>query len=203
MELFKKSEGQSLLPNRLLVRELKNVQSASLIKAVLYVYIKAGEASVSLNELLSDRAFVSLFKDMAEAKKALAEAVLGKFILAFPVNDDTYYFAASEDGYQSFLLASSNRPEKKECELAENTPNIYVLYEENVGILTPLVAQELGRIEKEYPDTWIYDAFKEASLQNKKSLKYIMRILENRASNNPFENKDKYTQGKYGRYVKQ
>ena len=202
MELFKKSEGQSYLPNRLMARELRNVHSAALIKAILYVYIKAGEALVSLNELLSDRAFVALFKDIAEAKKALTEATAGQFILALPVNDDIYYFAASKENYQSLLQTQKNHPPPKTLDSACTVPNIYVLYEENIGILSPLVAQELSSMEEQYPVAWIHEAFKEAVLQNKKSLKYIMRILQNRLLDKQPNIKDKYTQGEYSRHAK-
>ena len=167
MDLFKKSEGQSLLPNRL-VRELGKITNAATIKAILYFYLRVNGSSLSLNQLLSDRAFVSLFHSTAEAKKALAEAVLGKLILALPVEGDTFYFAASEEGYENYQKTSASRPEILPTATVVPTPNIYVLYEENVGILSPLIAQELGNLEEQYPMGWIYEAFKEAALQNKK-----------------------------------
>ncbi|MEE9284892.1 MAG: DnaD domain protein [Dehalococcoidia bacterium] len=57
-------------------------------------------------------------------------------------------------------------------------PNIFVLYEENVGGITPLIADELKQAEEIYPAEWIREAFREAVSLNKRSWRYIQRILE-------------------------
>ncbi|MCL5265793.1 MAG: DnaD domain protein [Chloroflexi bacterium] len=57
-------------------------------------------------------------------------------------------------------------------------PNIFALYEQNVGLLTPIIADELREAEKVYPAEWIEDAFKQAVEYNKRNWKYIQRILE-------------------------
>jgi DNA replication protein len=57
-------------------------------------------------------------------------------------------------------------------------PNIFKLYEENIGMLTPLLADELRDAEKVYPASWIEDAFKEAVDRNRRNWKYVARILE-------------------------
>jgi DnaD/phage-associated family protein len=62
---------------------------------------------------------------------------------------------------------------------AGSRPNIFSLYEENIGVLTPIVAEELRAAEKEYPADWIEDAFREAATLNKRNWRYIARILEN------------------------
>jgi DnaD/phage-associated family protein len=73
--------------------------------------------------------------------------------------------------------------------------NIYKLYEQNIGIITPLIAEELKRAEQSYPPEWIKDAFEEAVKQNIRNWKYISRILERWTE----EGK---TDGKAGRYLK-
>ena len=57
-------------------------------------------------------------------------------------------------------------------------PNIFVLYEENVGSIGPLIADELRDAEEHYPAEWIREAFREAVSLNKRSWRYIQRILE-------------------------
>jgi len=57
-------------------------------------------------------------------------------------------------------------------------PNIFTLYEQNIGLLTPLIADELREAEKEYPAEWIEEAFREAVSLNKRSWRYIRAILE-------------------------
>jgi DNA replication protein len=53
-----------------------------------------------------------------------------------------------------------------------------VLYEQNIGPLTPLLAEELMDAERTYPASWLEDAFREAVELNKRSWRYVQRILE-------------------------
>lgn len=55
--------------------------------------------------------------------------------------------------------------------------NVYELYEQNIGLLTPMLAEELAEAIGVYPADWIEDAFREAVAQNKRSWRYIQRIL--------------------------
>ncbi len=87
-------------------------------------------------------------------------------------------------------------------------PNIYVLYEQNIGLLTPIMAEKLQDSETRYPREWIEAAFEEAVLNNKRNWRYIERILERWTAEGRQSGKDKrsaeqsldpdkYTKGKY------
>ena len=41
-------------------------------------------------------------------------------------------------------------------------PNIFVLYEQNIGLLSPLIAEDLKDAADQYPAEWIEAAFREA-----------------------------------------
>ncbi|MEO8973503.1 MAG: DnaD domain protein [Ktedonobacteraceae bacterium] len=56
-------------------------------------------------------------------------------------------------------------------------PNIFVLYEQNIGLLSPLIADQLRDAANQYPQEWIEAAFREAVQYNKRSWKYISAIL--------------------------
>jgi len=56
-------------------------------------------------------------------------------------------------------------------------PGIFALYEENIGSITPLIAEELQDAEQRYPPEWLRYAFKEAVSVNKRSWRYVERIL--------------------------
>ncbi|MBI3744233.1 MAG: DnaD domain protein [Chloroflexi bacterium] len=56
--------------------------------------------------------------------------------------------------------------------------SIFALYEENIGILSPMIAEELKEAEGLYPQEWVIEAFREAARLNKRSWRYIQRILE-------------------------
>ncbi len=58
-----------------------------------------------------------------------------------------------------------------------STPNIFALYEQNIGSITPLIAEDLKDAEERYPGEWIREAFREAVELNKRSWRYIERIL--------------------------
>jgi len=89
--------------------------------------------------------------------------------------------------------------------------NIFALYEQNIGMITPMIVEELKEAEKLYPPQWIEEAFKEAVTLNKRSWKYIARILERWASEGKDSGEyrrdikkdgpDKYVKGKYGHLV--
>lgn len=57
-------------------------------------------------------------------------------------------------------------------------PNAFRLYEQNIGPLTPLIADQIGRALEEYPADWIEDAMEEAVSYNRRSWRYMARILE-------------------------
>lgn len=92
-------------------------------------------------------------------------------------------------------------------------PSVYALYEENIGTLSPLVVEELKAAEERYPAEWIAAAFKEAVSLNKRSWRYIQRILERwategrpdekarRGSETPWGGRDD-TGGRYGHIVR-
>jgi DNA replication protein len=62
-------------------------------------------------------------------------------------------------------------------EIYTEHPNIYQLYEANIGPLTPLMADALRDAEKTYQADWIEDAFRIAVEHNKRNWHYIEAIL--------------------------
>jgi DNA replication protein len=93
----------------------------------------------------------------------------------------------------------------------EEPPDIFTLYEQNIGMLTPLIADELKEAEKLYPESWLRDAIKEAVALNKRNIRYIMRILERWSTEGKTDgthqrvsktDPDKYIKGKYGHMVR-
>lgn len=93
----------------------------------------------------------------------------------------------------------------------EETPNVFALYEQNIGMLTPMIADELREAEEQYPEEWIKDAIREAVSLNKRSWRYIVRILENWQTEGRSDDAqrrqagktdpDKYIKGRYGHMV--
>jgi len=61
--------------------------------------------------------------------------------------------------------------------LSLEQPNIFQLYEENIGPLTPLIADTLREAEKEFPENWIRQAVGIAVENNVRKWNYIEAIL--------------------------
>ena len=96
---------------------------------------------------------------------------------------------------------------------SEKLPDIFTLYEQNIGLLTPMIADELKAAEQTYPQEWLREAFKEAVDLNKRSWRYIQAILErwsaegkssgaHQRHSEKAEDPDKYVKGKYGHMVR-
>ena len=69
-----------------------------------------------------------------------------------------------------------NGKEEKRKEAA--AANIFSLYEHEIGLLTPMIAEALEDAEKTYPKEWFELAFQEAVTHNARSWKYIDAILK-------------------------
>jgi len=95
---------------------------------------------------------------------------------------------------------------------AGEPPDIFTLYEQNIGILGQIASEQLIDLENLYPADWIRDAFKEAVSHNKRSISYIAKILENWSAEGKSDgthrgdskktDRDKYIKGKYGHMVR-
>ena len=88
-------------------------------------------------------------------------------------------------------------------------PNIFALYEQNVGPLTPLIADALRDAENLYPAEWINDAFRIAVTRNARSWKYIEAILrkwkekgrDERDQRSTQEDRKLDSEGQYGDFI--
>ena len=87
-------------------------------------------------------------------------------------------------------------------------PGILALYEQNIGLITPLLAEELEEAGQKYPPDWIEEAFREAVALNRRNWRYIRAILERWEREGRGERPSRgtetldvedYTRGKYAR----
>lgn len=89
-------------------------------------------------------------------------------------------------------------------------PNIFTLYERNIGVLTPFIADQLRDAEATYPTAWIQEAFQIAAEQNVRKWAYVRSILERWATEGrddgthrqvSKEDPDRYISGQYADYI--
>ncbi len=93
-------------------------------------------------------------------------------------------------------------------EILPERPNIYALYEANIGPLTPLIADALKDAENEYPTAWLEEAIKLAVENNVRRWSYIRAILErwdkegkSRDEIAGRHTRKRYTSGKYADFI--
>ena len=144
----------------------------------------------------------------AALARAVERGTLLKVRTAIGERTEELYFANTAKG-RAAVEAIARGEWPGELEPAAR-PNIFTLYEQNIGLLTPLIADELREAEREYPADWIADAFREAVALNKRSWKYIRAILERwhaegRADETSRRRRERdrrrYIAGEYGEYI--
>jgi len=74
-------------------------------------------------------------------------------------------------------------------------PNLFKLYEDNIGPLTPMVADLLQEDAREFPAEWFEDAIKEALSHNARKWSYVRAILKNWKENGREKTNEKDSHG--------
>jgi len=190
------------VPDSFFTQAVPKIQDLAELKVVLYVaYLILRKQDhpqfVTYKELKAESCRLSAELGEETLRQALNSAVEHGTLLHSTLNIN----GMLEDVYS--LTVDSRQPP---------TINIFALYEQNIGLITPMIAEELKEAEKIYPPQWIEEAFKEAVTLNKRSWKYIARILERWASEGKDSGEyrrdikkdgpDKYIKGRYGHLVK-
>ena len=77
------------------------------------------------------------------------------------------------------------------AELSLEKPNIFRLYEEHIGPLTPMLAESLQEAEDTYPREWIEEAMRAAMENNVRKWNYVEAILKRWLSEGRHDRTDK------------
>jgi DnaD/phage-associated family protein len=148
--------------------------------------------------------------------RALARAVTRGTLLRLEAaqDDEAWLFLNSEQGRQGFEMAQRGEvtlvgaTPGQQTRLVAPRPNIYQLYEQNIGLLQPLIADQLREAEETYPEAWIEEAFEIAVEQNRRAWAYVRSILERWSREGkgggprPAGDRSRYIKGKYGDRVR-
>jgi DNA replication protein len=118
---------------------------------------------------------------------AVARCVARRALLQLDITDESkkavYLFANTEQGRQAVAqvrageLILERRGDIHEPRIMRPRPTIFELYEQNIGLLQPLLAEELQEAERDYPPEWIEDAFRIAAENNARSWRYVDAVL--------------------------
>ena len=147
--------------------------------------------AVRWKELIEDESLIKALGGKRKAVESALEEALGKAELRGSLLSIQ---VSTEGGAERLLLLNSPRGraalkalqagewspddfERTGLALEHERPNIYRLYEENIGPLTPLIADTLRDAETTYPPEWIEEAISRAVQNNARSWRYIEAIL--------------------------
>ncbi len=85
--------------------------------------------------------------------------------------------------------------------LAVERPNIFLLYEQNIGPLTPMIAETLQQAEQEFPQAWIEEALHIAVENNVRRWRYVDAILRSWKERGRHGSDRRNAQEDYRRYI--
>ncbi|MDO8750756.1 MAG: DnaD domain protein [Dehalococcoidia bacterium] len=194
---FTRGARYTPVPLSLLGPLLQEIQSLSELKCTLRLLglvhqRRSQRLWVTLAELLADPVLLNgLAGEPGGALQAIPQGITkavdrGTLLQLTQRPGDpshTLLLVNDEPGRQALaqLQTQANTPQSEmlpQGDSEQDRPTIFSLYEENIGTLTPLLAEELQEAERSYPWPWIQEAFKEAVSLNRRSWRYIARILE-------------------------
>jgi len=154
-----------------------------------------------------------------ELDRALARSVSRGTLLAITVSRDgeaeTCYFLNTEEGRRAVTRIRQGETEltvvaaPAEWSSPKPRPNIFLLYEQTIGLLQPIIADELRDAERTYPAEWIEEAFRIAAERNVRHWRYVRAILQRWAAQGkrdgqdegPEKDRRRYIQGPYADYI--
>jgi len=217
---FTDSESFTQLPDSLFHQLLKDIKDADELKVTLYFLWRAekmdgpfralSKMDFDVKELGLAAAGITRGLEKAvrrgsllQVKKARVEHGRNEAVIYFLLNSPRGRAGAQaiESGKWSPGVVSAPPMER---------PNVFRLYEENIGPLTPLIADALKDAENIYSDEWIAEVIELAVKNNKRNWKYCEAVLKRWKEEGRHGQKDKqgslksserYTKSEFAEYL--
>jgi DNA replication protein len=219
----------TFIPAQFFTELLPLIDHLGELKVTLYFFWRLGKTEgafryLRLEQLLEDDDFMQgMGGSIKQRQQALSEGIekavtRGTLISSEVEIDGTtslLYFLNSARGQAAVKAIESGNWQPSgdpqyPITLDMEKPNIFLLYEQHIGPLTPMIAESLREAEGEYPAEWIEDAFRIAVENNVRNWRYIYTILENwkkegkdarRDQRDDQEDRKKYIKGKFSDHI--
>jgi DNA replication protein len=185
------------VPNLFFSELLPIIDNLPELKVTLYAFWaltqKEGQVRyLRLTDFLNDPTFVKGLGPTSEMatgalvdglERAIARGTFLQISIESADGNMDLYFLNTEKGRSAVdgITKGEWRPTPDDSEpvtLLVERPNIFVLYEQNIGALTPMIVDELKDAEQTYPMRWIEDAIRIAVENNARKWRYVQTILE-------------------------
>ncbi|RRR67579.1 MAG: DnaD domain protein [Candidatus Viridilinea halotolerans] len=211
------------LPPELFSEVIPNITLPSELKVTLHIFYRLSRQRVaprrlSWDDLAQDRTLRRSLRSISKLRpfedllaEGLEAAVRRRTLLHLAVPADGrvnnwYLVNTTANRIWAERIAAAQAALTPASEVAER-PSLIGIYEQNIGLVTPMLLDELREAEERYPRAWIEEAMREAVRANARSWRYVRKVLERWAVNGrndaPDQAKrpidiDKYTSGQFG-----
>jgi len=211
---FTDSETFTQLPDGFFRQVLKDITDADELKVTAYFLWRVEHMDGPFRALCeTDFEEKDLGLKVKEIRSGLEKAVKRGSLLKSTHDADVFYFLNSPRG-RAAAEAFANGQWRESAKILSappmERPNVFKLYEENIGPLTPMIADALKDAEEIYQADWIADAIEVAVKNNKRSWKYCEAILKRWKEEGRAEKQDrrdaekdrrKYVEGEYSDFI--
>lgn len=216
-------KGFTSIPDQFFSELLPAIQDMNELKLVIYMLWSANKqgdygVAFTLQDLLADQKLIGGLagqgRDQKDPLEAAIKLALHDNILIRIENPqgESFFFINSPRGRIAAHLAEQGKetgaPPAGGVTLDIVQPNVFQLYADNIGPLTPLIADALRDAEDTYPTDWIKEAIEIAVENNVRRWKYVEAILarwqeEGRNGTHPRNDQEdyrRYLKGEFGQF---
>jgi len=211
---FTDSETFTQVPDTFFRRVLKEIKDTNELKVTLYAiwwidHMEGPFRAISETDFDAKELGLSPSKIHSGLEKAIERGSL----LRSEYEASVFYFLNSPRGQAAAKAFAKGqwRESTRIISAPLERPNIFKLYEENIGPLTPLIADMLKEAEELYREEWFEEAFTIAVKNNKRNWRYVEAILkrwkeEGKNGKKDQQNSDKgsgrYTDSQFSEFLK-
>ena len=210
---FTDSETFSQLPDAFFHQLLREIDDVAELKVTAY-FLWRVEHMDGPFRALSKMDFIVKELGLAadEITRGLEKAVKRGSLLKIQKEAAVYFLLNSPRGRAGIQAIENGQwnPTSRNSFPLER-PNVFKLYEENIGPLTPLIADALKDAEEMYDPAWIADVIEIAVKNNKRNWKYCEAILKRwkeegthgqKNKQNAVKSSEQYSQSEFAEYLK-
>ena len=211
---FTDSETFTQVPDSFFRRVMKEIEDTNELKVTLYAiwwidHMEGPFRAISETDFEEKELGLSARKIHSGLEKALERGSL----LRSEYEAGVLYFLNSPRGRAAAEAFAKGewRESPRIMSAPLERPNIFKLYEENIGPLTPLIADMLKGAEGLYREEWFEEAFTIAVKNNKRNWKYVEAILKRwkeegkngkKDRQNPDKGSERYTDSQFSEFLK-
>ena len=182
---------------------MTDLNELQVVLAMLRLVLEAGDVSAPFEEstIVRDRTLRDALRVVGSGNSAdyriatgldlaVGRGVLLRFRTIEDQHERVWYTIATPEAKSAIdrMLQGESLPPRSLWEgdsaprIEPERPTVFRLYEQNIGLLSPIIADQLVRAMERYPREWIEDAIGEAVAYNRRNWRYIQRILQNWAA---------------------